>query len=236
MRCLLIRVGADQSDGGGGWNAPVDSNTREFVYAAIPESKKVHPGTERPYSALAPALSKFGVKLPDRLRSRQMHLDPDFDCLTYGDQGERAKQLEARIRPGDQIVFYSSMRDVRDGAQLIYAIIGIFAVADIVQARKIPASARDSNAHSRRMLPESAQDIVVRGQPKRSGRLERCLPIGEWRNRAYRVRPEILEAWGGLSVKDGFLQRSARLPEFIEPPRFLSWFESKRPGLLRRNN
>jgi hypothetical protein len=92
------------------------------------------------------------------------------------------------------------------------------------------------NAHSRRILPAGADDLIVRGRPGSSGRLERCLPIGEWRDRAYRGRHDVLEAWGGLSVKNGYLQRSARLPRFIEPIRFQRWLESKNPILLQTNN
>ena len=165
-----------------------------------------------------------------------MHLDPDFDYLSYGDQGARASQLRTKLSQGDRIVFYSGLKDVHDGPRLVYAIVGIFVVEDIVLATSVPESARNANAHSRRILAEGAQDIVVRGNPQLSGRLERCLPVGEWRNRAYRVRLDLLEAWGGLSVKDGYLQRSARLPEFLDPGRFLDWFESKRPKLIRANN
>jgi hypothetical protein len=210
--------------------------SNEFAYVAIPESRAVHPGMEKPYSALAPTLSKFGVTLPNHLRARHMHLDPDFDYLSYGDQGTRARQLRTKLSQGDRIVFYSGMKDVHDGTRLVYAIIGILAVDDIVLATHVPESARNVNAHSRRVLAEGAQDIVVRGNQQLSGRLERCLPSGEWRNRAYRLRLDLLEAWGGLSVKDGYLQRSARLPEFLDPARFIDWFESKRPKLLRANN
>jgi Nucleotide modification associated domain 3 len=191
---------------------------------------------ENPYSALVPVLSKFGVTLPVHLRAQNMHLDPDFDYLSYGDQGERANQLRRKLSQGDRIIFYSGLKDVDHGPRLVYAIIGIFVVDDIVLATSVPESARNSNAHSRRILAEGAQDIVVLGYQNLSGRLERCLPIGEWRNDAYRVRLDILEAWGGLSVKDGYLQRSARLPEFLDPARFLDWLESERPRLIRANN
>src|SRR5260370_25465639 len=103
-----------------------------------------------------------------------MHLDPDFDYLTYGDQGERANQLRTKLSQGDRIVFYSGMKDVHDGLRLVYAIIGIFVVDDIVLARSVPESARNSNAHSRRILADGAQDIIVRGRQDLSGRLERC--------------------------------------------------------------
>jgi hypothetical protein len=164
-----------------------------------------------------------------------MHLDPDFDHLTYGDQGERAKQL-CILNRGDMIIFYSALADVRDRPRLVYAIIGLFVVDEIISATDVSASARDTNAHSRRILSEGAEDLIVRARPRVSGRLERCLPIGEWRDRAYRVRRDVLEAWGGLSVKGGYLQRSARLPQFLEPEQFRRWFESQEPTLLQANN
>jgi hypothetical protein len=78
--------------------------------------------------------------------------------------------------------------------------------------------------------------LVVRGRPGVSGRLERCLPIGEFRDKAYRVRRDVLKEWDGLSVKDGYLQRSARLPRFLDPERFARWLYSRDPVLLQTNN
>jgi Nucleotide modification associated domain 3 len=236
MNSLLVRVGVDSSRGGGFWNAPADGETKEFAYVAIPETKAVHVGVEKPYSALEPVLSKFGVALPTHLRTLYMHLDPDFDHLTYGDQGQRAKQLRGKLGRGDMIVFYSGLANVRGASRLIYAITGLFVVDEIIPATSIPITARDTNAHTRRILAEDSQDLIVCARPGVSGRLERCLSIGEWRDGAYRVRRDVLEAWGGLSVKDGYLQRSARLPEFLNPRRFRRWFESQEPTLLQANN
>lgn len=202
MNALLVRVGADSSPGGGSWNSPVDTKTGRFVYAAIPETRPVHPGMERPYADLEPLLFKSGIRLPAHLRLQHMHLDPDFKYLTYGDQGERAKQLARKLGKGDIVALYAGLADLRGGQRLIYAIIGLFTVADLIPATSVTVEARDTNAHSRRVLADSAQDLIVRGQPGMSGRLERCLPIGEWRDRAYRVRPDLLQKWGGLSAKD----------------------------------
>jgi hypothetical protein len=236
MNSLLIRVGADQSVGGGSWNGPVDLQSGKFVYVPIPETQPVHVGMEKNYSALSQALSSFGASLPPHLRTQAMHLDPDFDYLTYGDRGERAKQIQAKLSSGDLIVFYAGLSDVRGNSRLAYAIVGLFVVESIISAVDLPATARDINAHSRRILSADAQDLIVRARPKVSGRLERCLQIGERRDRAYRVRHDLLEAWGGLSVKDGYLQRSARLPQFLDPKRFLNWFDSMGRGLLQANN
>ena len=234
MKALLVRVGIDQTFGR--WNGPVDNRSNEFVYVSIPEieMQRIREGMEKPYSALIPALSKFGVSLPAHLSTQHMHLDPDFDYLTYGDVRERAKQLSKLVH-GDMIVFYASLKDVR-GNQLVYAIIGVFVVDEIISATSVPASAWDTNAHSRRILPEGAKDLIVRAQPNVSGRLRCCIPIGEYRDKAYRVRHDILKAWGGLLVKDGYIQRSVYLPKFCEPERFLRWFQSQAPVLLQTNN
>ncbi len=138
MNGLLVRVGADLSPGGGSWNGPVDAISGEFVYVAIPENSPVYAGMEKPYSTLAPVLAKFGVELPPHLRMRHMHLDPDFEHLTYGDQGERAKQLRANLRGGDLIVFYAGLADTSGAAQLVYALIGLFLVEDFVLATEVP--------------------------------------------------------------------------------------------------
>jgi hypothetical protein len=233
---LLVRVGADLSVGGGSWNGPVDSSSGEFAYVAIPENSPVHPGMEKPYSALAPILAKFGVDLPSHLRMRHMHLDPDFEHLTYGDQGERAKQLQANLREGDLIVFYAGLADTCAATRLVYALIGLFVVEEFVLAADISFRDRNINAHSRRVLGPGAMDLIVRGRPKVSGRLSRCVPIGEYYDRAYRVRKDLLEEWGGLSVKDGYLQRSARLPKLLDPARFRCWLERQGPSPMQANN
>lgn len=236
MNALLCRVGADQSIGGGSWNGPVDTQSGNFVYVSIPETRPVHTGMEKPYSALAPVLATFATKLPPHLYTQNMHLDPDFDHLTYGDQGERAKQLRANLSIGDILVFYAGLSDIRNRAQLVYAIIGVFVVEAFTFAAEASPMTRDTNAHSRRILPAGAHDLVIRARPGVSGRLQHCLPIGEWRDRAYRVRYDLLEEWGGLSVRNGYIQRSARLPRFLKPHHFQKWLNSQNPTLLQANN
>ncbi len=235
MNGLLVRVGADQSAGGGAWNGPVDGASGEFVYVAIPECRPVHAGLEKPYGALAPSLSRMGRELPPALRDGHMHLDPDFDHLTYGDQGERAKQLRAALHPGDLVVFYAGLADTRGAARLVYALIGLLVVDRLERAADASAERRDLNAHSRRASP-GAEDVIVFGRPGVSGRLRRCVPVGEWRDRAYRVRRDLLAAWGGVGVADGYLQRSARLPRLLDPPRFLAWLDRQGPELVGANN
>lgn len=235
VNALLVRVGADRGRLGGKWNGLVDTDSWKFAYVPIPESGSVHAGLEKPYPALNPVLARFGATLPAHLQVRHMHLDPDFEHLTYGDVGGRASQLRASLGVGDWIVFYAGLYSATR-ADLVYAIIGVFMVHSFVLARDIPRTDRDINAHSRRVLKPGAQDLVIRGRPGVSGRLERCLPFGEYRDRAYRVRRDLLEEWGGLSVKDGYVQRSARLPRFLDPDRFLRWLGKQGPVLKPHNN
>ena len=106
----------------------------------------------------------------------------------------------------------------------------------MIPAASIPQSRWGENAHTRRVLGPDARDIVVRAKSKVSGRLKSYIPIGEYRDRAYRVKQELLDAWGGLTVKNGYLQRSARLPAFRDAVSFYRWFLENKTELVDRNN
>ena len=105
----------------------------------------------------------------------------------------------------------------------------------MVPVANVPAHRWYENAHVRK-VKRSETDIVVRAKPVMSGRFEKCIPIGELRDGAYRVRRDILSAWGGLSVKNGFIQRSAVPPSFTRPEQFLAWLKKQQITLLPRNN
>ena len=205
MRGFLVRVGIDQAYGG--WNAPVDPDSWNFAYVPIPDGAQ-RPELATPYTSVVDAVARFsGVRLPEELLDQAMHLDPDFEQLTYGDNGARRGRGIAGLLAGDFIAFFSSLRPTRPAAQtLIYALIGFYRVRDVSWASSLPPSRWGENAHTRR-LKHSETDLIVRADPAVSGRLRRCIPIGEWRNRSYRVRTDLLERWGHLSCRDGFIQR-----------------------------
>jgi len=234
VRALLVRVGADRTDAGGRWNGPIDRATGAFAYVPIPEPEPVRPGMETPFVRWAPAIERLGVRLPERLADRIAHADPDFGRLTYGDRRERGKQIRQKLKGGDLLVFYAGLRDVGDG-RLVYALIGLLAIGSIVAARDLPSERWAENAHTRRReIGET--DVVVLGREDASGRFERALEFAGYRAGAYRVFPELLGRWGGLGVRDGYVQRSARLPEVGDPARFLDWLAAQRVGLVARDN
>ena len=235
MRGVLVRVGIDSSCGG--WNSPYDPQTRRFVYVPIPEGNEgnLHPSLVHRYGEVVPALKVMDVVQPQHLVGRPMHLDPDFENLTYGDVFPRSIPL-LDLHKGDFIVFYAGLQPV--GAEqrgLAYALIGLYAVKEVVNAADVPQDRWHENAHTRRRL-KGRDDVIVRAVAGRSGRFDRAIPIGEYRDRAYRVRKPILEKWGGLTVQDGYIQRSGKLPEFKKPERFLKWLEAQGRKLARRNN
>lgn len=245
MRALLVRIGADKTFGG--WNAPVDPATGEFVYVPIPESldAQMQPGLGRRMAEVLPALEAFcgrqGLGLRDELRwpagldELYAHLDPDFDALTYGDQGARRGARLRDLGAGDWVVFYAGLRPTTACEhQLIYALVGLYVIDEVVPLPTVPAARWGENAHTRKAV-HGATDLIVRARPGVSGRLERCLPIGEFRAGAYRVRRDLLEVWGGLSVKDGYIQRSAVPPLFLAPERFAAWFARQDVTLVARN-
>lgn len=232
MRILLVRVGADQSPTGGHFNGPVDVSTHRFVYVGIPETRPVLRGYEHPYGSaeLTARLARMGVRLPDALHDRNMHLDPDFEHCTYGDHEWRAAQF-ACLQRDDIIVFYAGLRAAGQH-DLVYALVGQLAVDRHVLAGEIKDPFLNVHAQRSPVVPD---DVIVVGSRAGSGRYERCIPIGEFRERAYRVRRELLREWGGLSVRNGFLQRSGGFPRFLQPGKFLAWLAAQDAHLIRRN-
>lgn len=233
MNGLLVRVGIDCTDGG--WNAPMKLATNEFAYVTITETKPLRQGMARYYDEFVPVVAHFGETLPPSLLSKPTHLDPDFDQLTYGDQGQRGRRIASFLRDGDFLAFFASLRCVDAPPRpLVYALIGMYIIQEIVPASTVSRERWAENAHTRR-LPGTG-DIVVRAKADVSGRLRRCISIGELRDKVYRVRNELLDVWGGLDIKDGYIQRSVRLPAFKDGARFYQWFLEQKPELFKGNN
>ena len=179
MKGLLVRVGIDSTDGC--WNGPMRLASGEFAYVTITDGKPMRKGLARRYDEFIPVVKRFGEELPLPLMGKNTHLDPDFDYLTYGDQGQRGKRIQSLLIDGDLLAFFAALCPVDGPARpLIYALIGLYVVEEIVLAKTVPRSRWAENAHTRRVPGDG--DIVVRAKPGVSGRLRRCIPIGELRD------------------------------------------------------
>ncbi len=243
MKVLLVRVGIDSEYGG--WNAPVNPSTGEFAYVPIPETSEVYSGYEKPYEQFKIPCQKLGVDIPKRLFNyKSAHLDPDFSNLAYGDNNQRGRRV-CELEENDIVAFYAGLRSTEPKTEperkrkLIYALIGLYVVDKVIPAECISEKDWYKNAHTRR--PFDKTDIIVfaksgLSKSRLSGRLERCIQIGGRRDNADRVTCELLDEWGGLSVKNGYIQRSATLPWFCNPEKFYEWFKNYKIQLVESNN
>lgn len=255
MRAVLIRVGADGTSDGGEWNAPVHRPSGRFVYIPIIEDTVAfHPGTERRFDEVDKPLFQFlsehreplthWRRRMDAKLGQPMHLDPDYEHLTYGDNGARRGSVFHGFGPGDLIVFYSGLRAVPREDDLVYAMVGVYVIDEIVKsATLVEDSRRHENAHTRKASVH-AHDLVVRARPGVSGRCERCIPIGGKRGTDrsnYYLLPELESAWGSFIKKDGerwnspCLNRSATPPVLGDAPGFWKWWQAQNVALVRRN-
>lgn len=242
---LLLRVGIDQT--AGYLNAPINPETNDYFYLPIkheddpPLNGRFKPGMATTYQQAVPRLNEWcarnscNMALPSHLLSSDCHLDPDFEHLTYGDQSTgRGWQIE-KLMEGDFIIFYASFRPVSTAStNLIYAIYGIMFVKQRARVGELTPNQYCMNAHTR-IAFHNNDDWVIFANPVNSGRFSRAIPIGEYRNRAYRVKNDLLDKWDGLGIKDGYIQRSVNPPWFSNPDRFLNWLYSQKLQLLRNN-
>jgi hypothetical protein len=135
MRGILLRVGCDQTEDGGRWNAPVNIETWDYAYVPIPSDESYH-GHIVPcptYQLFENSVSRLGTQLPENLsHDRKVHLDPDFESLTIGEPFVKGR-LSSRgtimngLCKGDIIAFYASFKPVRPGSETLdYCLFGIF--------------------------------------------------------------------------------------------------------------
>ena len=135
-------------------------------------------------------------------------------------------RILARLERDDFIAFYASFRPIMRYAQrLAYCLIGIFFVQRVTHVKCLSPEERHRCAHGRRKFADN--DLVIWAAPASSGRFSKAIPIGEYRRRAYRVQKDLLAEWGGLTVKDGYIQRSAVPPRFSSPTSFLAWLNDQ---------
>ena len=237
-----MRIGADKTKAGGKYNAPINTSTNDYIYIPILQGKDdFQLGLETTYHDLFSYFESWSqrnnadIQFPQHLNNKTCHLDPDFDFLTYGDQATGRGLRIADLKEWDFIVFFASLNPIRKCEHnLIYALIGIMVVDKLMKVSDIPEIDHHKNAHTS-IKNKNDDHLVIFAKPSLSGRFDRAIPIGELRNRSYRVTNQILDAWGNIGVKDGFIQRSVCPPWFLNPDQFLKWLDSQQVKLINNN-
>lgn len=261
MKALLVRVGIDCTPVSGGWRAPVNLKTNEFAYVPILEcaERQIELKYRRSYEEFFEPCKRLGKCLPSEFTSKTPHLDPDFSKLTYGDidavddvkpicsgkNNHKGKPL-LDLQKDDLLVFYAGLDPGRwknPKIELVYAIIGLYVIKETPRrATKIPNidKYRDNYAHTKGKYNKT--DILVSAKPAPlSGRLEKCIQIGERKNGRYWLQQNLFDKWGdfvrssGLPFSELYLQRST-LFRFKNAEKFYKWFMNQKIQLVERNN
>jgi len=228
---LLVRVGIDTTFGN--YNAPINTVTNDYLYMPIPQGHSSYrDGMLTTYNDLIEPFSKWAhrnqadLKFPKHLLGVSTHLDPDFQHLTYGDQSTGRGLRVGDLNSGDYLAFFESFRPIASCEHnLVYALFGLLIVDKVLRADEMDETNFDTNAHTR-VQQINGDHLIVFANKELSGRFDRAIPIGEYRAGAYRVRHDLLHEWGGLEIKDGFIQRSVCPPWLSNPVNFLQWLET----------
>ena len=125
----------------------------------------------RQYREVLPSLNRFckdhncnltgDLQFPEQLLHYSMHLDPDFEYLTYGDVGARRGARMVDMVKDDLLVFYGGFAPIHPCEhKLIYALVGIFVVRKVLAVSRVPVAKWRENAHVRKKT-RGPTDIVV---------------------------------------------------------------------------
>lgn len=219
MKALLLRVGIDK--GTDGVLAPIFDD-RSFEYIPISE-KDQDSAEERTYSNTVGRSGKFLAEyLPKKISEKNIHFDPEFDTMTYGDP-TRKRSFLLKLEKNDLLVFYAGLSPFRtDKHQEGLYIIGYFVVKRIIDFKGMSNKARQenyklywNNAHCKRSYHAENLVIIV-GDKENSLLLEKAIAISSLKKdklgRPYHAVSSKIEELLGIS---GSIQRSI-------PPRFIT--------------
>lgn len=216
---MLLRVGIDK--GTDGCLAPIFKDS-SFEY--VPLSETDTKSTEnRTYKDISGKNGKpLAFYLPDKVKGRKMHFDPEFDTFTYGDLGSKRNYL-LKLEKGDLLVFYAGLTPFNHEEldEALY-IIGYFTVENVIDFNKLTKKEIQesrklyfNNAHIKRSF-DFDNLVIVTGNRDKSKLLDKAILISEKKlnviGRHYHVVSSKMEKLLGIK---GSIQRSIP-PRFIE--------------------
>lgn len=216
---MILRVGIDK--GCGGVLAPIFRDG-SFEYIPIPEDD-VNSQEIRTYSTTS-GITKhpFSFYIPDKLKNKKIHFDPEFETCTYGDVTAKRNYLLKLVKD-DLLVFYAGLTPYHNVnyEEALY-IIGYFVVEKVIDFNHLSKTELkkslkqcSNNAHIKR--DDDLKDLViVVGNGKNSRLLEMAILISkkkaDKRGRPYHAVSDEMIRYLGIK---GSIQRSI-------PPRIIS--------------
>lgn len=144
MKAILLRVGIDK--GTDGTLAPIFNN-RNFEYIPLSE-KNVTTLEERTFETTKGRNGVyFSEYLPERIKNRKLHFDPEFETCTYGDQTVKRNYL-LKLDEDDLLVFYAGLTPYENTTheEGLY-IIGYFQVESVLDFNGLDISQKKPSAN-----------------------------------------------------------------------------------------
>ena len=201
MRVYLANVG---SNSGHGFASPLFEDG-SFEFIPIPEGGQpaiAPPGAVR-YSDLRshndPSRDLLRY-VPQRLRSAACHNDPEFETLTYGDNGDNGRSSALRsLQAGDALLFLARLERWAGGertGEFGFHLIGGLSV-DYAEFVTPQSGGRDRFAKNAHAVRGDARFLGVAGS-SRSRRFRRAVPMDrEICDAAFRAADGAPWRWGG---------------------------------------
>ena len=218
MKAMLLRVGIDK--GTDGALAPIFSNgSFEYIPLSEKNSKSIEKRTFE--TTLGNNGIPFSKYLPDKIKKRKLHFDPEFETYTYGDQTSKRNYL-LKLERTDYLVFYAGLTpfENNDYEEALY-IIGYFEVDEVIDFSKLNPNEQmqiiklyKNNSHIKSEGYEKL--VIVKGYVKTSKLLDKAVLLSKRKlnkiGRNYHAVSPEMEDLLGIS---GSIQRSI-------PPRFVT--------------
>ncbi len=216
---MLLRVGIDK--GTDGCLAPIFKDSSfEYIPLSETDTKSTETRTYKDIKGKNGKLMSF--YLPDKVKNRKMHFDPEFDTFTYGDPSSKRNYL-LKLEKNDLLVFYAGLTPFNheELEEALY-VIGYFTVENVIDFNKLSEDEIEeccklyfNNAHIKRSF-DFDNLVIVTGDKDKSKLLDKAILISEKKlNRIGRHYHAVSSKMEKLLGIRGSIQRSIP-PRFIE--------------------
>jgi hypothetical protein len=217
MKAMLLRVGIDK--GTDGALAPIFSNgSFEYIPLSEKNSKTIEERTfETTHGNNGIPFSKY---LPEKIKNRKLHFDPEFETYTYGDETSKRNYL-LKLEKSDYLVFYAGLTPYENKVyeEALY-IIGYLEVEEVIDFSKLNPNeliqSKKLYKNNSHIKSEGFEKLVIVKGYKTSKLLDKAVLLSKKKlnkiGRNYHAVSPEMEDLLGIS---GSIQRSI-------PPRFVT--------------
>ncbi len=212
MIAMLLRIGIDKGKDSGGALAPIFEDG-SFEFIPIPENKKSKE-TQTYGNTIGRHGKPFSYYIPEKIKDRKMHFDPEFVTFTYGDPTSKRNFL-LKMGKDDLLVFYAGLSPYQNNnyENSLY-IIGYFLIDKVIDFNKSAPEEIENyrntflnNAHSKR--EDTTNVVIVVGNKNRSRLLDKAIKISQRKtDKIGRPTHALSEEMERLLGRPRFIQRS----------------------------